>query len=61
MRTTRSKKTGAKRELDACSDGSQEELSQNKKQKITPLPTVNPKKLCLFSAKFQTELSSKFA
>ena len=61
MRTTRSKKSGAKRELEACSDGSQEELCQNKKQKISPLPTVNPKKFCLFSPQFQTEISSKLA
>ena len=61
MRTTRSKKTGAKRELEACLEGSQEELCQSKKQKISPLPTVNPKKICLFSTQFQAELSSKLA
>ena len=53
MRVTRSKKIGVKRELEDL-EGSQEEKSQTKKQKITPdcvshKLVMNPKKICIFS------------
>ena len=59
MRNTRSKKHGFKRELESETEGSQEELSQNKKQKISPerafeIPTIIPLKVCLFSNQLLT-------
>ena len=62
MRGTRSKTQGFKRELENDIEGSQDELSQNKKQKISrekalEIPTISPINVCLFSNHLLTNVT----
>ena len=59
MQGTRRNKQGFKRDLESDMERSQEELSHNKKQKISQeraleIPTINPIKVCLFSNQLLT-------